>query len=223
MQVARVKLVEAQAIAQENKRLKAALALSESEVEPVALGRLIGSTSSSTRRFAYISSGSADGVKPEMPVVSPMGLVGRVLETGRHSARVLLLTDSESMVPVRRATDDVVAFAEGRPDGSLRLRLINLGINPLKKGDVFVTSGAGGLFRPNIPVAVVEELEQGRRHRAPAEQSRGHRFRQHRTGLEAGGGRAVAHSAREDAWRRANDQPDQPARSARRLWQQDQS
>ncbi|WP_369426049.1 rod shape-determining protein MreC [Croceibacterium aestuarii] len=157
MQVARVKLVEAQAIAQENKRLKAALALSESEVEPVALGRLIGSTSSSTRRFAYMSSGSADGVKPEMPVVSPMGLVGRVFETGRHSARVLLLTDSESMVPVRRATDDVVAFAEGRPDGSLRLRLINLGINPLKKGDVFVTSGAGGLFRPNIPVAVVEE------------------------------------------------------------------
>lgn len=113
---------------------------------------------SSARRFAYVSAGSADGVRPEMPVVSPMGLVGRILETGRHSARVMLLTDSESMVPVRRASDDVVAFAEGRPDGSLRLRLINLGINPLKKGDVFVTSGAGGLFRPNVPVAVVDEV-----------------------------------------------------------------
>jgi rod shape-determining protein MreC len=49
---------------------------------------------------------------------------------------------------VRRATDNVVAFAEGRADGSLRLRLVNLGINPIKKGDVFVTSGAGRLFRP---------------------------------------------------------------------------
>jgi rod shape-determining protein MreC len=71
---------------------------------------------------------------------------------------VLLLTDSESMVPVRRATDDVVAFAEGRSDGSLRLRLINLGINPIKPGDVFVTSGAGGLFRPGIAVALAMEI-----------------------------------------------------------------
>jgi rod shape-determining protein MreC len=158
MQVARVRLVEAQAVEQENKRLKDLLGLADGEVQPVTQARLIGSTSSSTRRFAYLSAGSAEGVKPEMPVVSPKGLVGRVFETGRHSARVLLLTDGESMVPVRRSSDDVVAFAEGRPDGSLRLRLINLGINPLKKGDVFVTSGAGGLFRPNIPVGVVDEL-----------------------------------------------------------------
>lgn len=158
VRIARVKLAEVDAVRQENRRLKSALGLKDEEAEPVALGRLIGSTSSSARRFAYISAGSADGVRPEMPVVSPMGLVGRILETGRHSARVMLLTDSESMVPVRRASDDVVAFAEGRPDGSLRLRLINLGINPLRKGDVFVTSGAGGLFRPNIPVAVVDEV-----------------------------------------------------------------
>jgi rod shape-determining protein MreC len=62
------------------------------------------------------------------------------------------------MVPVRRATDNVVAFAEGRSDGSLRLRLINLGINPIRKGDVFVTSGSGGLFRPGIAVAVATEI-----------------------------------------------------------------
>jgi rod shape-determining protein MreC len=93
-----------------------------------------------------------------MPVVSPMGLVGRVLEVGANSSRVLLLTDSESMVPVRRAKDDVVAFAEGRTDGTINLRLINLGLNPLKPGDVFVTSGAGGLFRPNVAVAVAEVI-----------------------------------------------------------------
>jgi rod shape-determining protein MreC len=158
MEIARVRLVEAEAVNQENQRLKRALGLGDGETRPVALARLIGSTSSSARRFAYISAGRADGVRPEMPVVSPMGLVGRVLEAGSNSARVLLLTDSESMVPVRRVQDDVVAFAEGRADGSLRLRLINLGINPIKQGDVFVTSGAGGLFRPNIAVAVAETV-----------------------------------------------------------------
>jgi rod shape-determining protein MreC len=156
MQIARVKLAEAAAVKRENERLKATIGLREGADKPVALARLIGSTSSSARRFAYLSAGSSDGVRPEMPVVSPMGLVGRVLEVGANSSRVLLLTDVESMVPVRRAKDDVVAFAEGRADGTLRLRLINLGINPIKKGDVFVTSGAGGLFRPNIAVAVAE-------------------------------------------------------------------
>ena len=62
------------------------------------------------------------------------------------------------MVPVRRATDNVVAFAEGRSDGSLRLRLVNLGINPIKKGDVFVTSGAGGMFKPGTAVAIATEI-----------------------------------------------------------------
>lgn len=158
VEVARVRLAEAEALEQENERLKRLLRLTEGEVKPVATGRLIGSTSASARRFAYVSAGSADGVRPGMPVVSPLGLIGRVLETGRTSSRVLLLSDGESMVPVRRAKDNVIAFAEGRSDGTVRLRLVNLGINPLKKGDVFVTSGAGGLYRPGIAVAVADEI-----------------------------------------------------------------
>ena len=158
VEIARVKLAEAGAVAAENQRLRAVLKLTEGEIEPVAVARLIGSTSTSARRFAYLSAGRRDGVRPGMPVTSPLGLVGRVLEAGANSSRVLLLTDSESMIPVRRATDNVVAFAEGRADGSLRLRLINLGINPIKVGDVFVTSGAGGLFRPGVAVAVATEL-----------------------------------------------------------------
>lgn len=157
---ARVELAQARSVEQENKRLRALLDLPEGDQEPIANARLIGSTSSSTRRFAYISVGSDDGVVGGMPVVSPKGLIGRVLETGNGSARVLLLTDTESTVPVRRADDDVVAFAEGRADGSLRLRLINLGINPIKTGDVFVSSGAGGLFPPNIAVGIVTEITE---------------------------------------------------------------
>lgn len=158
LEVARVRLAEAEAVKAENLRLKALLRISASEPKPVATARLIGSTASSTRRFAYISVGRDRGVLPGMPVRSAKGLVGRVLEAGGGSARILLLTDSESMVPVRRAKDDVVAFAEGQADGTLRLRLINLGINPLRKGDVFVTSGAGGMFRPGIAVAVAQTI-----------------------------------------------------------------
>jgi rod shape-determining protein MreC len=155
---AKVRLAEAQAIAEENNRLRALLALSEQSPRPVAITQLIASTASSTRRFATIAAGSDRGIAVGMPVRTPLGLVGRVLEVGDDTSRVLLVTDTESVVPVRRATDGVPAFAQGRADGTLQLRLINLGINPLKPRDVFVTSGSGGLYRPNTAVAMVVKV-----------------------------------------------------------------
>ena len=158
VELARIRLAEADAVRNENKRLKALLGFKESDVAPVAVARIVGSSASSTRRFAYLGAGRDNGVTVGMPVRSPRGIVGRVLEVSSDSSRVLLLTDSESVLPVRRAKDEVVAFAEGRGDGTIRIRLINLGINPLKKGDVFVTSGAGGYYRPGIAVAILSQV-----------------------------------------------------------------
>ncbi|PKP63039.1 MAG: rod shape-determining protein MreC [Alphaproteobacteria bacterium HGW-Alphaproteobacteria-9] len=160
MEIARVRLAEADAVRAENRRLKSLLNLKDSEVKPVSIARLVGSTATSTRRHAYLSAGANNGVTPGMPVISERGVIGRVLETGRNSARVLLLTDSESVLPVRRAKDDVIAFAEGRGDGMLRVRLVNLGINPLKVGDLMVTSGAGGYYRPGVAVAVISKITE---------------------------------------------------------------
>ena len=157
-QIARVKLAEAAALRHENAQLKALLKLVEQNPRPIAITRLIASTSSSSRRFATLGVGAAQGVRVGMPVRSPLGLVGRVLEVGRSSARVLLITDTEIVVPVRRASDGVPAFATGRADGTLQLRLINLGLNPLKPGDAIVTSGSGGLYWPGTAVAVVAEI-----------------------------------------------------------------
>lgn len=157
-EIARIRLAEAEAVKAENQRLKGLLALRDGESRPVAVARLVGSTATSSRRHAYISAGSMSGVKPGMPVLSERGVIGRVLETGPNSARVLLLTDSESVLPVRRAKDNVIAFAEGRGDGLLRIRLVNLGVNPLQVGDMMVTSGAGGYYRPGVAVAVIAKL-----------------------------------------------------------------
>ncbi len=158
VEIARIRLAEAEAVEAENKRLKALLGLTEGETQPIATSRLVGSSASSARRFAYLGVGTNDGVEIGMPVHSERGVIGRVLETSSFSSRVLLLTDSESVLPVRRASDQTVAFAEGRGDGLLRIRLINLGLNPLEVGDVFVTSGAGGYYRPGVAVAVLSEI-----------------------------------------------------------------
>ncbi|MXP28389.1 rod shape-determining protein MreC [Porphyrobacter algicida] len=157
VEIARIRLKEASALRQENETLKALLGLRDQQIKPVTVARLVGSSASSSRRFAYLGAGRDKGVEIGMPVVSARGVIGRILEVGDDSSRVLLLTDSESVVPVRRSYDQLVAFADGRGDGLLRIRLINLGINPLKIGDMFVTSGAGGFYQPNKAVAIVVE------------------------------------------------------------------
>ena len=155
---ARVQLAEQAALKEENQRLKAMLDLAQGETKPVVVTRLIGSTSSSTRRFATIGAGSTQGVRPGMAVSSPLGLVGRVMEVGSNSARVLLITDPQSSIPVRRASDGVQAYATGRGDGTVQIRLSTTGLNPLKRGDAIVTSGSGGVYRPGEAIAVVVSL-----------------------------------------------------------------
>lgn len=155
---AKVRLAEADGVAAENRRLKRLLGLAQDGPAPVAVTRFVASTATSTRRLATIGAGRSEGIAPGMPVRSVLGLVGRVLHVGASSSQVLLVTDTESLVPVRRATDGVPAFAQGRGDGRLQIKLIDLGLNPIRKGDVFVTSGSGGLYHPGIAIAVAEQL-----------------------------------------------------------------
>jgi rod shape-determining protein MreC len=155
---AKVRLAEAYATEAENRRLKRLLGLASEDPKPVAIARFTASTATSSRRFASVSAGRRDGVKTGMPVRSVLGLVGRVLHAGTSSSRVLLVTDTESLVPVRRAKDGIAAFAQGRGDGRVQIRLVNLGVNPIRKGDVFITSGSGGLYRPGTAIAVADTL-----------------------------------------------------------------
>lgn len=147
-------LLRARAIAFENIRLKKLLALREPGVAEVINARVVSSSASSSRRYALVYAGIAQGVHAGMPVRAPDGLVGRVLEAGPDTARVLMIVDPDSVVPVRRTRDGAAAFLSGRGDGLLDVKGISPNVE-FAVGDVFVTSGSGGLFPPNIPVAKV--------------------------------------------------------------------
>ncbi len=148
-------LVRARILGLENDRLKRLLHLVEGHGAPIAVARIVGSTGTSSRRLATIDVGSRQGVRPGQPVRSPDGLVGRIVETGSIAAHVLLLTDNASVVPVRLARGGVPALAVGRGDGSLELRPLGTGGDPFHRGDIVLSSGTGGLYPPDIPVAVV--------------------------------------------------------------------
>ncbi len=152
----RTKLIQADALRVENRELKMLLNLEqEAGDQVVALGNLVSSTASSSRRIAILSAGSSDGVAPGYPVRAARGLIGRVIETSPNTAKVLLLSDAENVIPVIRVPDGLPALASGLGDGTIMVRPVDLGVNNFKRGQVMTTSGSGGLYPPNIPFAII--------------------------------------------------------------------
>ena len=152
---ARRELIAARTAEAENVRLRALLGLARETNDEVTIARVVGSSYDSARRLATMSAGSISGVRVGQPVRSPDGLIGRVLETGAWAARVLLVGDGASSVPVRSLRGNVPALAVGRGDGTIELRTLEVGFNPFRRGDILVTTGVGGIFPPDIPVARV--------------------------------------------------------------------
>lgn len=153
------RIIEAKAISLENRELKAALQLREQTRSPVASGRIVGSSFSSPRRFAIFSAGGSDGVQVGMPVRSANGLVGRVMDAGSLASRVLLVSDRASIVPARILRTGQPVISQGRGDGTVDLRPLEVGRNPFRRGDIVITSGTGGLYPPLIPIARVIRLD----------------------------------------------------------------
>ena len=152
-------LVSARILALENARLRRMLKLTDNRPDVVAVARIVGSTGISSRRYATLNAGSTQGVRPGQPVRSAEGLIGHVVDAGLIASRVLLITDNASVVPVRMARGGLPALAAGRGDGSIELRPLGAGGNPFHRGDIVLTSGTGGLYPPDVPVAVVDHSE----------------------------------------------------------------
>jgi rod shape-determining protein MreC len=153
------RMVEARAILEENRQLKAALELRERNNGTVAAGRVVGSSFESPRRFAVISVGGSDGVRVGMPVRAPEGLIGRVIEAGSLASRVLLVTDRANIVPARILRGGQPVISTGRGDGTIDVRPLEVGKNPFRPGDIIVTSGTGGLYPPLVPIAKIIRLD----------------------------------------------------------------
>jgi len=153
------RMVEAKAIFQENRQLKAVLQLREHERSTIAVGRIVGSSFNSPRRFAILSVGANDGVKIGMPVRSPDGLIGRIIDAGALASRVLLVSDHANIVPARLLRNGIPVIAQGRGDGTVDVRPLEVGRNPFKRGDIIITSGTGGLYPPLVAIARVVKLD----------------------------------------------------------------
>lgn len=157
---ATARAAKADTLALDVKRMEALIGLRRPERRLVASAVASSVSASGGVRSAIVSAGLADGVRPRMPVIAAEGLAGRVTDVGRTAARIMLLTDSSSRVPVKVVRTGWTGIATGT--GGTRLDFVYdlaSGADRIRVGDRLVTSGDGGLFPPGLPVAVIVDIE----------------------------------------------------------------
>jgi rod shape-determining protein MreC len=115
---------------------------------------VVGDLGGAFVRSVLVDAGSRDGVKKGQAAMTGAGLAGRVFEVGNRAARLLLLTDINSRIPVvieRTRDRGVVA---GNNSEQLRLLYLDPEVE-VEIGDRIVTSGHGGAVVPGLPVGIV--------------------------------------------------------------------
>ena len=109
-------------------------------------------------RSLMVHAGSGNGVARGQAAVTGEGLVGRVSEVGSRAARIILVTDLNSRVPVVVEGSQQRAVLTGDNSERPCLHYLDVGAG-IKVGDRVVTSGQGGVFPPGLPVGVVASLD----------------------------------------------------------------
>lgn len=111
-------------------------------------------------RSVLVNVGSRDGIGKGQAVVNDAGLIGRVIAVGHRSARVLLLTDFNSRIPVILESTRDRAIVAGDNSPQMQLAFLPLTAGP-KIGDRIVTSGHGGHLPAGLPVGVIASTKDG--------------------------------------------------------------
>jgi rod shape-determining protein MreC len=158
------RLLEWQEVAQklesENRSLRGLSGLVPEPSATYVTARVVADTGGAFAQSILITAGQSAGVKKGQVVLTGEGLVGRVMQSGLYSSRVLLITDINSRIPVLVGEAGNRAILVG--DNGLRPRLLFLGNKTAAApGDKVVTSGDAEAFPPGLPIGQVNRVEEG--------------------------------------------------------------
>ncbi|WP_218081893.1 rod shape-determining protein MreC [Anthocerotibacter panamensis] len=146
---------------EENRRLREMLALPAGSLGKPLAAQVIGRDGDHWWRQVILNRGWADGVSKGNPVVAPGGLVGEVVATSAHTARVLLVTDPLSKIGVTATRTGAMGVISGLWRSEASLEFFDNQAQA-KVGDVIVTSGLSSRFPANIVVGKVTALPDKR-------------------------------------------------------------
>jgi rod shape-determining protein MreC len=127
---------------------------------PTLAARVIGASADSASQTVYIDRGEREGIRRNMGVITPDGVVGKVIESYRDTAQVLLLTDKDSGVGAMLADSRIQSPVGGMGEPLLLMKYVP-NDDDVNVGERVVTSGMDRIFPRDLPVGTVSQIKSG--------------------------------------------------------------
>jgi len=156
----RVQLQKLDIIEKENERLRELLSATSKTTERLLISEIINVDVDPYKQLILLNKGSSSDVYRGQPIIDAQGIMGQIIHVSPLSSTAMLITDASHALPVQidRTGLRANAFGTGKMD-QLNLRHLPHNID-IQIGDTLITSGLGGVFPPNYPVARITKVER---------------------------------------------------------------
>ena len=147
----------------ENQELRDLLKLKTTSKYVLLAAQLLARDVNGWWQMARIDKGADDGIKTDLPVISPEGLVGQIVSVSQNSSDVLFLTNPKVKIAARLARSEIFGIVRGQGvswegDAKCRMDFIVKGAD-INRADEVVTSGLGGVYPAGLVIGYVENVK----------------------------------------------------------------
>ncbi|HEY1809632.1 MAG TPA: rod shape-determining protein MreC [Acidobacteriaceae bacterium] len=143
--------------ARQGQRLQALLGFREKYIYKTVAAQIIGSSGTEQSKVLLIDKGSRDGLKPDMPVITPDGIVGKTRDVFAHTSQVLEISDPTSGAGVILEKTRIRGVLRGDSWG--HPEIVNISPDErIQKGDTVVTSGGDAIYPRGLAVGTVQKV-----------------------------------------------------------------
>src|ERR1700740_3385836 len=157
----KLQIAQLQGKAAEADRLAALLNFRQSHADVPMIGaRVIGTSPGTASLTIELDRGERDGIRRNMGVITPDGVIGKVIEAFPNTSQVLLLTDKESGVGAMLADSRIQSPAGGLGEPLLSMKYVP-NDDTVNLGDRVITSGMDRIFPRDLPVGTIAEIRPG--------------------------------------------------------------
>jgi len=143
------------------RRVQTLLEFKEQYVESTVAAQVIGTSGTEQSRVLYIDKGAKDGIKTDMAVITPTGIVGKIVQVFPASAQVLPINDQFSGVGAVLKETRLQGILKGSQNGATTLQYI-MSDEKVEPGEEVLTSGGDRIFPKGLPVGKVVSVEPGK-------------------------------------------------------------
>jgi len=157
----KLEVMQLQGKSAEADRLAALLNFKQKQSKvPMIVARVIGSSADANSNVIYLDQGQRDGIRKNMGVITPEGVVGKIIESFRDTSQVLLLTDRDSGVGAMIADSRIQSPVGGSGEPLLSMKYVG-NDDEVSVGQRVVTSGMDRIFPKDLPVGTITQVKAG--------------------------------------------------------------